>query len=323
MVSFIGRRLLQGLAIMFGVATLTFVLIHAVPGAPFGAALGEARVTPAMRDAWRAHYGLDRSLPMQYAVYLRNVARGDLGSSFEYQRSVAEVLRDYVPNTLLLMSVALVLSFVGGIALGAVQAARRGTLFDRLTNRASLLIAAVPDFWLATAAIFVFALHWRLAPPGGMTDVALHRSYSLGGRALDTIRHLLLPAGTLALGAGAVVARYQRAALLEVLPYEYVRMARAKGVPERGVIYRHALRNALLPAITLLGLALPALLGGAVFVETVFAWPGMGLLAVNAVTASDYPLVLATTMLASAMVIVGGLVADVLYVVADPRLRRA
>jgi peptide/nickel transport system permease protein len=209
------------------------------------------------------------------------------------------------------MSVALALSFVGGIGLGALQASWRGTLFDRVASRASLVIAAVPDFWLASAAIFVFALHWRLAPPGGMVDVGLHRSYSTLGRALDTIRHLVLPAGTLALAAGAVVARYQRAALLEVLPHDYVRTARAKGVRERDVVYHHALRNALLPTITLLGLALPALLGGAVFVETVFAWPGMGLLAVNAVTAFDYPLV------------VGGLIADILYAVADPRLRRA
>jgi peptide/nickel transport system permease protein len=184
------------------------------------------------------------------------------------------------------------------------------------------VIAAVPDFWLATAAIFVFSLHWRLAPPGGMADVALHRSYSPVGRVLDTIRHLILPAGTLALVVGVVVARYQRAALLEVLPHDYVRTARAKGVSEGGVIYRHALRNALLPTITLLGLAIPSLLGGAVFVETVFAWPGMGLLAVNAVTSFDYPLVLATTLLASAMVVTGGLIADVLYTVADPRLRR-
>lgn len=140
---------------------------------------------------------------------------------------------------------------------------------------------------------------------------------------MDIARHLVLPAGTLALVVGAAVARYQRAALLEALPDDYVRTARAKGVRDGGVIYRHALRNALLPTITLFGLAFPALLGGAVFVETVFSWPGMGLLAVNAVAAFDYPLILATTILASAMVVVGGLLADVLYTVADPRLRRA
>jgi peptide/nickel transport system permease protein len=321
--TFVLRRLAQGLAIMFGVTTLTFALVHAVPGEPFAAVLGEARMTPEIKEAWRAHYGLDRPLPVQFAVYVRNVARGDLGSSFVYQRSVAEVLRDYVPNTLLLMSVALVLSFAGGIGLGALQASRPGGWFDRLTNRVSLVIAALPDFWLATAVVFVFALHWRLAPPGGMTDVALHSMYTPIGRVMDTVRHLVLPAGTLALAMGAVVARYQRDALLEVLPHDYVRTARAKGVSERRVLYRHALRNAFLPTITLFGLALPALIGGAVFVETVFAWPGMGLLAVNAVTSFDYPLVLATTMLASAMVIVGGLVADLLYAVADPRLRHA
>jgi peptide/nickel transport system permease protein len=323
MVSYIVRRLAQGVAIMVGVTTLTFVLIHAVPGEPFAAVLGEARLSPEMREAWRAHYGLDRPLSVQYAVYLGNVVRGDLGSSFASQRSVSEVLRDYVPNTLLLMTVALAFSFLIGAALGALQAARSGTLFDRITSRAGLVIAAIPDFWLATAAIFIFAVRWRFLPPGGMVDVGLHDSYSWLGRVLDTGRHLVLPAATLALTMSAVVARYQRDALLEALPQDYVRTARAKGMSERRVVLRHALRNALLPTITLLGLALPALLGGAVFVETVFAWPGMGLLAVNAVTAFDYPVVLATTLLGSAMVVLGGLIADVLYAVADPRLRRA
>jgi len=315
------RRLAQGLAIMFGVTTLTFALVHAVPGEPFAAVLGEARMTPEIQQAWRAHYGLDRPLPVQYALYVRNVARGDLGSSFVYQRSVAAVLRDYVPNTLLLMSVALVLSFVGGIVLGTLQAARPGGRFDRLTSRVSLVIAALPDFWLATAVVFVFALHWRLAPPGGMTDVALHAMYSPMGRVMDTARHLVLPAGTLALAMGAVVARYQRAALLEVLPHDYVRTARAKGVSERRVLYRHALRNAFLPTITLFGLALPALIGGAVFVETVFAWPGLGSLAASAAGNRDYPLLMGTAILAGALLVSASFATDLAYAALDPRVR--
>ena len=324
MASFLLRRLVQGLAIVFAVATLTFVLIHAAPGEPFVTMLDDPRMTPEIRAAWRAQYGLDLPLPTQYVRFLTNTARGDLGTSFTYQRPVFDVLAAAVPPTLLLMSVALVLSFAGGIALGALQAAHPGGWFDRLTGTATVVVAAVPDFWLAIAALFLFAVRWHLGvPSGGMIDPAMHRFYSPARRVLDVLHHLMLPALTLTLVVGAAVARYQRSALLEALPDDYVRTARAKGVPRSGVVYRHALRNALLPTVTLFGLGFPALLGGAVFVETVFSWPGMGGLTVGAVGNHDYPLVLAATIVGSIMVVVGGLVADVLYAAVDPRLRRA
>ncbi|HSA54297.1 MAG TPA: ABC transporter permease [Gemmatimonadaceae bacterium] len=323
MTAFLLRRLGQGLVVVFGVVTFTFVLIHAAPGEPFADVLEDARLSPDALAALRARYGLDQPLPTQYGRFLWGVARGDLGLSLSQQRPVAAVLADALPNTLLLMSVALVLGFAGGIALGAAQGARPGSRFDRLTGSLGLAVAALPEFWLALMAMLLLAGTWRLLPVSGMIDPVLHPYLSPAGRVLDVARHLVLPAGTLALIIGAAVSRYQRAALLEVLPDPFVRTARAKGAPRRAVIFRHALRNALLPIITLGGLAVPALLGGAVFVEGIFAWPGMGRLVVEAVETRDYPVVLASVMLGSVLVVLGGLIADLLYAAADPRLRRA
>lgn len=317
------RRLAQGLAVVFGAVSLTFLLIHAAPGEPFAEVLEDARLSPEAVAELRARYGLDQSLPAQYARFLAGVARGDFGVSLSHQRPVAAVLADALPNTLLLMSVALVIGFAGGIALGAAQGARAGSRFDRLTGSLSLTVAALPEFWLALMAMLLFAGTWRLLPVSGMTDPVLHAYLSPLGRVLDVARHLVLPAGTLALIIGAAVSRYQRAALLEVLPDPWVRTARAKGLPGRAVVFRHALRNALLPIITLGGLAVPALLGGAVFVEGIFAWPGMGRLVVEAMQTRDYPVVLASVMLGSVLVVAGGLIADLLYAACDPRLRRA
>lgn len=323
MVTFLARRVLQGAVVVAIVQTLAFGLIHAAPGEPFAAMLEDPRATPAYRAAWRERYGLDQPLPVQYARFVANLARGDLGVSLVQHRPVRTILAEAIPRTALLVGAALVAAFAGGIAVGAVQAARRGGWFDRLTGSATVMLAAVPDFWLALGVLYLAAYKWGIAPAGGMTDVAMHDLLSPAGQLADILRHLALPAATLALVVGSAVARYQRAALLEAIPGEYVRTARAKGVTRWGVLYRHALRNALLPSITLLGLAFPALLGGAVFIEWVFAWPGMGGLAVGAVLTRDYPLMLACVLATSVMVVLGGIVADLLYAAADPRLRRA
>ncbi|MGK2934396.1 MAG: ABC transporter permease, partial [Gemmatimonadaceae bacterium] len=192
---------------------------------------------------------------------------------------------------------------------------------DRMLGRATLLAYSIPEFWLALLLLFVFSLKLGVLPAGGAADAVLHTRLDWMGRALDTLRHLLLPAATLTIVGAAVAARYQRAALLDVLPADFIRTARAKGLAEPLVVRRHALRNALLPTITLLGLTIPALLAGSVFVEKVFAWPGMGLLAVNAVASRDYALVTAVVVIAGAAVAIGNLVADLLYAAADPRVR--
>lgn len=317
----IARRLLQAGVIVFLVATFTFFLIHLAPGDPFSAAMESGYLTPATRAQLRASFGLDRPLPEQYGLYLRNVARGELGYSFSMRRPVAEALSIAIPNTLLLMGVALAASFALGIALGVVQARKSGSLLDRGASTISLFFYSMPDFWLALMAILVFAYWIPVFPTTGMYDPVLHDYFTTWQKLGDRAAHLVLPAATLTLLTAAAIARHQRSAVLEVVGQDYVRTARAKGAGEHRVMWRHVLRNALLPVITIFGLAFPALLGGAVFVEKIFAWPGMGYLTVNAIASRDYPLVTASIIIASVLVALGNLLADILYAAADPRLR--
>lgn len=323
MIAFLLRRAAHTLVIVAAVATLVFALIHAAPGDPFAASLDNPNVTEEVRARWRAAYGLDQPIPVQYGRYMTQLASGDLGWSFSRQRPVAEVIGAALPRTLLLVGLALTLAFAGGVALALAQTRRRGGFLDRWLGGASLVILSVPDFWLALLLLLVFSYWLPLFPVGGMTDAAEHPYLGFFGQLLDRAHHIVLPLATLVLAAGATVARYQRAALLEVLPRDYIRSARAKGVDERTVIRHHAFRNALMPSITLLGTSLPALVGGVVFVEKVFSWPGMGLVAVDAVSSRDYPLVLAVVIVSTIVVAAGNLVADILYVLADPRLRDA
>ncbi|MBK8057651.1 MAG: ABC transporter permease [Gemmatimonadetes bacterium] len=322
MILFLFRRLLQGLAILFTVATVTFALIHAAPGEPFAAQLEDARFTPEMSATLRRQYGLDAPLTTQYARFLTQLVRGDLGNSLSQHRPVREILAQALPRTLVLMSAALAAGFALGVVTGAAQAARAGTRLDRVAGRISVALSALPDFWLALALMLVFALRLRWFPVSGMMDQTTHEYLTPMGKLRDVLWHLVLPSTTLALVIGAVVARHQRQALVDILPEDFVRSARAKGVRERTVVMRHALRNALLPTITLLGLALPALVGGAVIIENIFGWPGMGRVALDAIAARDYPVVLGTTMVGSLLVVLGSLFADLLSAVVDPRLRR-
>ena len=321
MIEFLLRRVMQGAAIVLAVATLAFVLLHLAPGDPFSATLDDPRIAQSTRDQLRANYGLDRPLPEQYARYVIRVARGDFGPSYSHNRPVAHVLRSAIPNTLLLMGTALVASLVLGVGIGVLQALRRGRPTDRALGAGSLVVASVPDFWLALLVMLALAYWLPIFPISGTVTEVLHDFMTPLERLVDRLRHLALPALTLTLVTTATIARYQRAALLEVLPEDYVRTARAKGLGERAVVLRHALRNALLPVITIIGLAFPTLLGGAVFVEQVFGWPGMGRVAVAAFGARDYPLVLAEVIVGGVLVVVGGIVADLLYAAADPRLR--
>ena len=323
MAAFLLRRILLGVATVVAVATLTFVLVHAAPGEPYAFVIDDARFTPQQRATFRARYGLDDPMPVQYLRYMSRIARGDLGDSFTARRPVATVLRERLPRTLLLMGTAILAGFALGVGLGAWQASRAGSRRDRAIAAITVAIGSIPDFWIAIALLLLFALRLRWFPVTGMVDDTMHDYMSPAGKVADVLRHLVLPATSLLLLVVAVVARFQRAAVLDVLPEDFVRTARAKGVPATGVVFRHALRNALLPTITLLGLTLPALVGGAVFVETIFAWPGLGMLAVNAIVTRDYAVVLGVTTLASLMVVVAGISTDVAYTLVDPRTRRA
>lgn len=321
MLRYLAQRLAQAAVIVAIVAAITFALIHLAPGDPFSAVMDNPNVSEAVRQTLRAQYGLDRPLPEQFVRYVSSLAHGELGWSFSHERPVREVLGSALPNTLLLMGVALVGSFTLGIFIALIQVARRGSVTDHVLSGVSLFFFSMPDFWLAILALLTFTYWLPIFPVGGAVDPVMHEYLGLGGRLVDRLRHLALPALTLTVLASAAVARYQRAALLDVLPADYIRTARVKGLTEREILRRHALRNALLPIISLVGLSFPALLTGAFFVEKIFAWPGMGYAVINAIGTRDYPLVVGGVIIGSIMVTLGSLLSDLLYALADPRLR--
>jgi peptide/nickel transport system permease protein len=318
---FVVARGAQALIVIALVATLAFVLVHLAPGDPFGASLDDPANNAAIHAQQMHRWGYDQPLPVQFVKWFGNLLRGEFGWSHSRNRPVVMVLRDTIPRTLLLMGTALLFGVIAGLALGTWQAARRGTTAERLSGAITVAALSVPEFLLALAALSIPAARWHWFPVGGIVDPALHDSMSAAGRALDVLRHLALPAATLALVTAASVSRYHRSAMLAVLPDEFVRSARAKGAGEFAVLARHALRNALGPMITITGLLIPALFGGAVFVETIFSWPGVGRMMFDAVTGNDYSLVLAGVLTGSVLVALGSALADVLAAIADPRVR--
>lgn len=326
MTSFALRRLAVTVPLTLGVATVVFVVMALAPGDPATLILGPG-VAPEAAARIREVYCFDCPLLVRYVNWLGSLFRGDFGWSFSHARPVSDVLLAVLPDTLLLAGCALVLSFGVGIASGVVQAVRHHSLVDRALSAATLFFYSVPSFWLAVMLVLIFSYYarnvwdWPLWFPASGSRGFDHETLGPGGRLLDTARHLALPVTTLTLVLGAGVARYVRSAMLEVGTQDYVRTARAKGLPERTVVLKHALRNGLIPVVTLLGLHLPVLFSGAVFVEVVFAWPGMGKAMVDAILARDYPLVMAASVLFATMVVVGNLLADLLYSVVDPRVR--
>jgi peptide/nickel transport system permease protein len=312
-------RLLQSLIVVVIVTTISFFVIRAAPGDPF--AYDSPMVTPAVRAHWRSQFGYDRPLIEQYGRYVVSVAHGQLGYSFEMHEPVSAALAVALPRTLLLTGLALTLAFLGGMAIGAAQAARRGSWFDRVSSFVLLVFYSLPDFWGALMILLLFAYWIPILPAGNIVDQVTHDYMSGPQAAWDRARHLVLPVMSLALLTMASIARYQRAAMLEILPADYIRTARAKGVSERRILWHHALRTALTPLVTLAGLFIPALLGGALFVEKVFSWPGMGLIAANAIAGRDYDLVTATVIVGSLLVVIGNLFADLAQMALDPRTR--
>ena len=302
------------------VTTVTFVLVHLAPGDPIALLYDRPGIPDAVRQQWRVSQALDRPLGEQYLRWVSNTLRGDLGYSLAFRRPVADVIADALPRTLLLVGLALTLSFALGIIVAVLQAERPGGARDRWLGRVFLVLYSVPDFWFALVVLIVFAYRLPILPPSGLTDV-MYEYMSPAERAIDRMRHLVLPVATLTLLATAAIARYQRSALLEVMPSDWMRTAIAKGLSRRRAVRRHALRNALLPSITLAGLYLPALVSGALLIEKVFSWPGMGLLAANAISSHDYLLVTAVVLVTSIAVAIGALAADLASALADPRIR--
>ncbi|HEV7704175.1 MAG TPA: ABC transporter permease [Gemmatimonadaceae bacterium] len=315
-------RLLQGLAVIWVVSTLTFALLHLAPGDPFSYQ-NERRIAPEVIAHWRHVYCLDRPLAAQYVCYLRSVATGDLGYSISRARPVRDILIDYVPHTVELMALGLFFSFLIGIALGVLEARKQGTFADWGARGISLFFYSMPDFWLALMLALIFAYWLPIFPISGIEDVINAPTNNWWERIVDHVRHLVLPVTTLTLMMCAGVARFQRAAMLDTMRLEFVVTARAKGVSESGIANHHVLRNALLPIVTLAGLTIPLLLSGAVLVEIIFSWPGMGFETAMAVSSRDYALVTSSVLVTSALVVTGTIAADLLYALADPRVRAA
>jgi peptide/nickel transport system permease protein len=333
--NFILRRLVLAVPTLLGVTLVTFLVSHVIPADPLDLILkNRAQANPEIVAAYRERFGLDRSLPEQYLTYVGGLLRGDLGESFVTRQPVAADLATYLPATIELAFAAMAISVVVGVPLGVLAAVRYGSWIDHLARFLSTVGAAVPAFWLGLVLLFVLYYRLGLLPGPGRLDATLAEPPRQTGMILidsllagdgaafrSGIRHLILPAIVLASYPVAMLARLTRASLLEALGADYVRTARAKGLAEQQVVGWHALRNALIPAVTAAGLAFGYLLAGAVTVEIVFSWPGIGRYAVNAATALDYPAILGITLVIAVVFVGANLVVDLLYGLLDPRIR--
>jgi peptide/nickel transport system permease protein len=312
------RRALQSLVTLIVALVILFLLMHILPGDPLSR-VGEGRpLTPEQIQALRDRYDLNRPLLQQLLSFIGGLLRGDLGTSIEYARPVTGLLVERLPATLLLGGTVLLLNFTLGLWLGVRQAVRKNSPEDRWLTTLSLAGYATPSFWLGLVLAWLVGVKWRLLPPAGMRDPLLEG----GGlaAAVDIARHLVLPAITLSVVSIAGTMRYQRTAMIEALRFPYILTARAKGLTEQRVLW-HGWRNALFPVLTLFGLWLPILVSGSVFVEAVFAWPGLGSLAAAAVGNRDYPLLMGTAILVAGMVVLAGFLTDIAYALLDPRVR--
>ncbi|WP_404404638.1 ABC transporter permease [Pelagibacterium halotolerans] len=314
MLAYIAKRLLAAIPVLFGLSIIVFGIMALIPGDTATAILG-AYATPENVARVNRELGLDRSLPEQYWVWITNVLQGDFGRSYNLNRPVLDEILERYNATLILAGVSLVLCSIFGLLAGIVSAVRQFGWADRIITFFVLIGISMPAFWLGLLLILLFAVQWRVLPASGMFAV-----YG-GGDFMDLLRHLILPAVTLAVVATGVIARLTRASMLEVLRQDFVRTARAKGLSERKVIYGHAFKAAFVNVIPVIGIQAGFVLGGAVYVETVFQWPGIGAMLVNAISTRDVLLVQGGVLLVAASYVLFNLVADVCQALLDPRLK--
>ncbi|HYM69667.1 MAG TPA: ABC transporter permease [bacterium] len=310
---YLARRLAQSLLVLVLVSITIFVIIHVAPGGP--AILVASDLSPADRQYIMRNLGLDRPVGVQLLKWFGAVARGDFGRSLNNQRPVIDLIRERLPATLVLASAALALAIGAGVPLGVAAARRPASWVDHAATGLSVFGVAVPSFWLGIMMILTLSVRWRVLPSAGMTTVGAAPSPT------DLARHLVMPAIVLALFYLAQIASYSRSSMLDVLHRDYVRTARAKGAGERVVLFRHALRNAMIPVVTVVGLLMPRLVGGAAITETIFSWPGLGRLAVEAAFKRDYPLIMGITVVFAVAVVLSNLLVDIAYAALDPRVK--
>lgn len=303
MYQYIARRLMLTIPVVFGVSIIVFSIIRLIPGDPARAIAG-VNATPQFIEQVRVRYLLDQPLYVQYGRFLTDFMRGELGNSIFSGRPVTTEIGERFPRTLLLATVSLVIATMLGVTAGIVSATRRNSLFDNASMLVALVGVAAPVFWMALMLQLLFAVQLRILPATG----------------IGTLRHIVLPSITLGTASAALMARITRSSMLDVLRQDFITTARAKGLNERLVVYKHALKNALIPVVTVLGLQFGILLGGAVLTETVFAWPGVGRLLVDAILRRDYPIVQGTVMLLALLFVLINLVVDIVYAFLDPRI---
>lgn len=312
------RRLLISIPVLLGITMATYGIINLAPGDPVAAMISPeaaASLGPGWVEQQREALGLNKPLPIRYGLWLKELAQGNLGFSLKDRQPINQKIVERLWPTLKLMGTALIIALVIAIPLGILSAIKQYSFIDYLATISGFAAISIPSFFLSLAAIYIFALKLGWLPSSGMNTVGA--ANSLG----DSAKHLILPAVVLGLAEAAPLIRYTRSSMLEVIRQDYVNTARAKGLSERTVIWRHALRNALIPLITVVALNLPRLLGGAVVIEAVFAWPGMGTLAITAVQGRDYPVIMAINLITAVMILISNLLADLFYAVADPRIK--
>jgi peptide/nickel transport system permease protein len=333
--SFVIRRLLLIIPVLIGITIVTFLVSHLVPADPIAANLGQrAQDNPAIVASYRHEWGLDQPLPRQYLTYVWNLAHGDMGISISSRRAVADDLKQYFPATLELSLAALIFALAAGIPLGVLAATRRDRPFDHAARGLSLVGVATPTFWLGLMLLVLFYAKLGWAPGPGQLDADYNPPPTHTGMIVidsiiagdtddlrNSLEHLILPALTLGSYTMGIITRMTRSSMLEALGQDYVRTARAKGVKRRHIVYRHALRNAFIPTLTLIGLAFGSLLSGAVLTETIFSWQGIGSYATKTASLLDYPAIMGVALVTAVVYVFVNLVVDVLYGVLNPQIR--
>jgi ABC-type dipeptide/oligopeptide/nickel transport system permease component len=313
LITYLVRRLLIAIPVLLGITIITFAVLNLTPGDPIRMMLVSEQITPSVAEQLTVYYGLDQPWYVQYARYLGNLLRGNLGISITSRTSVARSIFQRLPNTMLLAFSSMVLALLIAIPVGVISATYRNSMADYAALTSALIGVSMPSYWLGLILLLQFGLTWKLLPIWGIG----HLSDGLW----DFISHLILPTVTLGANLAALLSRLTRASVLEVLGEDYVRTAKAKGLRGRVVLYKHALRNALIPVITTAGLQFGYLMGGTVIIESIFSWPGLGRLTVQAIQKRDLPVIQSATLVFAVLFVVVTLLVDVLYVFIDPRIR--
>ncbi|WP_372839782.1 ABC transporter permease [Phaeovulum sp.] len=327
------ERLLQLVPVLLGVSLIVFVMMALTPGDPVQIMIGDQNITPEQEEALRRGLGLDRPIVERFFVFIGNALQGDFGQSFYHRRPVADVIAERLPATIELSLVALIVALVTAIPLGVLAAIRKNSIFDKLATVGSLLGVSLPGFWFGILLIMLFAVQWNILPVSGRIGYSSEIETITGFLLIDTllrgnlpafwdaVKHILLPAITLGLPMTAILMRVTRTSMLEVLRQDYVTFADAKGLSRARVLFRHALKNALIPTVSVAAIETGSLLGGNMIVETVFGWPGLGRLVVESIFLRNYPLVQAAVLLYAVIYVGLNFFADILYTVLNPRVK--